>query len=160
VFERFTEHAKHVTVFAQEEARRGDHATTAADHLWLGVLANNASSGYQLLKHLGIDVDDLRDGIRTGIGRGPGSPEELKFAPDGRKALEFSLREALRLGDRCIGSEHVVLGLLREGTSRGATALKGRGIHVPEAEASLAMIARESLPPGDPVRSHWWRRGR
>ena len=160
MFERFTEHAKHVTVFAQEEARRADHAFMTADHLWLGILTNNAAAGFALVKQLGIDPGDLRDRIREHTGRGPGSPAELTFAPDGRKALEFSLREALRLGDRCIGSEHVVLGLLREGTSHGATALKGRGTGVPEAEAALALIPRESLPPGDPFRSRWWRRER
>ena len=160
MFERFTEHAKHATVFAQEEARRTDHAFMTADHLWLGILANHAAAGFALLKQLGVDPDDLRDRIREQTGRGPGSPAELKFAPDGRKALEFSLREALRLGDRCICSEHVVLGLLREGTRYGATTLRERGIHVPEAEAALPLIARETLPPGDPVRSRWWRRGR
>jgi ATP-dependent Clp protease ATP-binding subunit ClpC len=162
VFERFSEHGKRVTVLAEEEARRAGHTELSADDLWLGILANRPGAGFHLLGQLGVDVNDLRARITTRTGGGPGSPAELKFAPDARKALELSLREALRLGDNYIGSEHIVVALLRQGTSEGAGVLLERGIGVPEAEAGLALIARESLPPANPAEQagRWWRRQR
>ena len=163
MFERFTEHAKRVTMLAKEEASRAGLAAIGPDQLFVGVLTDDGGAGFRLLQQLGVDVADLRDQLRKQTGGGAVSPPELPFTAQAKKALELSLREAIRLGDHCIGSEHLVLGLLREGNSEGSRILGDRGIAVPEAEAGLAFVARESLPPANPAEpggGRWWRRRR
>jgi hypothetical protein len=104
-------------------------------------------------------VADLRDLVRERTGRGPGPSNHLPFTSGAKKALELSLREALRLGDRYIGSdEHLLLGVLREGSSHGARALLERGIGVAEAKGHLGDIERETPLSDGPPRARWWRR--
>jgi ATP-dependent Clp protease ATP-binding subunit ClpC len=160
VFEHFNEHARRVVVLARDTAALADHAYIGPDHFLLGILAHEDGAGYRLLGQLEIPVGDLRDLVRERTGRGPGSPNQIPFAPQAKKALELSLREAIRLGDKYIGSEHVLLGVLREGSSHGARALLERGIGVAEAEAHLGDIERETPLSDAPPRARWWRRGR
>jgi hypothetical protein len=129
MFERFTDKARQAVVLAQEEARRLGHPEVATEHLLLGLLAvTGDSAGTRTLTGLGIPVDDLRAEIEARIGRGEGAPSgHLAFAPQNKKVLELSLREALQLGHNYIGTEHLLLGLVREAESGAAQVLVRRG---------------------------------
>jgi hypothetical protein len=129
MFERFTDKARQAVVLAQEEARRLGHPEVATEHLLLGLLAvTGDSAGTRTLTGLGIPLDDLRAEVEARIGRGEGAPSgHLAFAPQNKKVLELSLREALQLGHNYIGTEHLLLGLVREGESGAAQVLVRRG---------------------------------
>jgi ATP-dependent Clp protease ATP-binding subunit ClpC len=129
MFERFTDKARQAVVLAQEEARRLGHPEVGTEHLLLGLLAvTGDSAGTRTLTDLGIPLDDLRSEVEARIGRGEGAPSgHLPFAPRNKKVLELSLREALQLGHNYIGTEHILLGLVREADSGAAQVLAGRG---------------------------------
>jgi ATP-dependent Clp protease ATP-binding subunit ClpC len=129
MFERFTDKAREAVVLAQEEARRLGHPQVVTGYLLLGLLAvTGDSAGTRTLTALGIPLDDLRAEIEECIGRGEGAPSgHLPFAPQNKRVLELSLREALQLGHNYIGTEHLLLGLVREAESGAAQVLAGRG---------------------------------
>jgi len=115
MFERFTDKARQAVVLAQEEARRLGHP------------------------QVGIPLDDLRVEVEERIGRGEGAPSgHLAFAPQNKKVLELSLREALQLGHNYIGTEHILLGLVREADSGAAQVLAGRGVNLDTARQEVA----------------------
>ena len=138
MFERFTDKARQAVVLAQEEARRLGHPEVGPEHLLLGLLAvDGESAATGVLTGLGIPLDDLRREVEERIGRGEGAPSgHLPFASANKKVLELSLREALQLGHNYIGTEHILLGLIREGESGAAQVLAGRG-------ADLDAVRRE-----------------
>jgi hypothetical protein len=137
MFERFTHPARQAVVLAQEEARRLGHAVVGTEHLLLGLLAVPEGVGARTLAGLGTPLDELRVEVEGRIGRGEGAPEgHLPFAPRNKKVLELSLREALQLGHNYIGTEHLLLGLVREGDGVAARVLAGRG-------ADLAAVRKE-----------------
>ena len=129
MFERFTDKARQAVVLAQEEARRLGHPEVRTEHLLLGLLAvGSESAATRTLTGLGIPLDDLRIEVEERIGRGEGAPSgHLAFAPKNKKVLELSLREALQLGHNYIGTEHLLLGLVREAESGAARLLVARG---------------------------------
>jgi Clp amino terminal domain, pathogenicity island component len=129
MFERFTDKARQAVVLAQEEARRLGHPEVATEHLLLGLLAVDGDcAATRTLTALGIPLDDLRAETEERIGRGEGAPSgHLAFVPQNKKVLELSLREALQLGHNYIGTEHILLGLVREAESGAAQVLAGRG---------------------------------
>jgi len=129
MFERFTDKARQAVVLAQEEARRLGHPEVRTEHLLLGLLAGDGeSAATRTLTGLGIPLDDLRGEVEERIGRGEGAPSgHLQFASQNKKVLELSLREALQLGHNYIGTEHILLGLVREAESGAAQVLAGRG---------------------------------
>ena len=129
MFERFTDKARQAVVLAQDEARRLGHPEVGTEHLLLGLLAvTGDSAGTRTLTGLDIPLDDLRREVTERIGRGEGAPAgHLPFAPRNKRVLELSLREALQLGHNYIGTEHLLLGLVREAESGAAQVLAGRG---------------------------------
>jgi hypothetical protein len=142
MFERFTDKARQAVVLAQEEARRLGHPEVGTEHVLLGLLAvAGESAGTRALSGLGIPLDDLRREVEERIGRGEGAPSgHLPFAPRNKKVLELSLREALQLGHNYIGTEHLLLGLVREGESGAAQVLAGRGADL---DATRQEVARQ-----------------
>jgi len=137
MFERFTERARNVVRVAQEEARRLGHASVGTEHLLLGLLAEPDGIGARALVALGISLEAVRAEVEEIIGQGEGAPAgHLPFQPRSKKVLELSLREALQLGHNYIGTEHVVLGLIREGEGVAAQVLRRRG-------ADLAAVRQE-----------------
>ena len=142
MFERFTDKARQAVVLAQEEARRLGHPEVATEHLLLGLLAvDGDSAATRALTDLGIPLDDLRVEVEERIGRGEGAPSgHLAFAPQNKKVFELSLREALQLGHNYIGTEHILLGLVREAESGAAQVLAGRGA---ELDAIRQEVARQ-----------------
>ena len=124
MFERFSGQARQVVVLAQEEARELDHNYIGTEHLLLGLLAPSESLASASLNALGYTHDGVRDSLVAIVGRGKASPGgHIPFTPRAKKVLELSLREALQLKHNYIGTEHILLGLLREGEGRAAQIL-------------------------------------
>lgn len=116
MFERFTDRARRVVVLAQEEARRLDHGFIGTEHLMLGLIAQGDGVGGKALLDLGLSLDTARADVERIIGRGSGpvDPGHIPFTPRSKAALEGGFREALALNHNYIGTEHVLLGLLRQ----------------------------------------------
>jgi ATP-dependent Clp protease ATP-binding subunit ClpA len=125
MFERFTDRARRVLVLAQEEARLLNHNFIGTEHILLGLIHEGAGVASKALATFDVDLDQVRACVTTRIGEvdpagGGGSPP---FTPRARKVLELSLREALQLGHNFIGTEHILLGLIRDGEGVAATVL-------------------------------------
>jgi ATP-dependent Clp protease ATP-binding subunit ClpC len=142
MFERFTDQARRVVVLAQEEARRLNHSQIGTEHLLLGLLREPASVATEVLVSLGVSVEEVRVGVEESIGRGQTAPRgDMLFTPRAKRALELSLREAEQLGHHDVGTEHLLLGLLREGDGVAAQVLVGLGAdHGRVRERVLALV--------------------
>ncbi|HKA02952.1 MAG TPA: Clp protease N-terminal domain-containing protein, partial [Acidimicrobiales bacterium] len=129
MFERFTSRARHTVVLAQEEARRLQHNYIGTEHVLLGLLGEPDSVAGRALTRLGIGLEATRTAVEQIVGPSSGqSPEgHIPFTPRAKKVLELSLREALQLGHNYIGTEHILLGLVREGEGVAAQVLVQRG---------------------------------
>ena len=116
MFEKFTDRARRVVVLAQEEARTLNHTYIGTEHILLGLLKENEGIGAKVLIELGVTYEAARDQVIEIIGQGQVPPTgHIPFTPRAKKVLELSLREALQLGNNYIGTEHMLLGLIREG---------------------------------------------
>jgi ATP-dependent Clp protease ATP-binding subunit ClpC len=128
VFERFTDRARRVVVFAQEEARMLDHNSIGTEHLLLGLIQEGEGVAARALDAMGISLEDARRDVEEIIGKGQDVPiGHIPFTPRAKKVLELALREALQLGHNYIGTEHILLGLVREGEGVAAQVLQKRG---------------------------------
>ena len=115
MFERFTDRARRVVVLAQEEARLLNHNYIGTEHLLLGVLHEGEGVAGETLERLGVSLETARSEVKGIIGQGQSAPTgHIPFTPRAKKVLELSLREALQLGHNYIGTEHILLGLVRE----------------------------------------------
>ncbi len=124
MFERFTDRARRVVVLAQEEARLLNHNYIGTEHLLLGLVHETDGVAARALVSLGISLDAVRQQVRQIIGEGGSSPAgHIPFTPRAKKVLELSLREALALKHNYIGTEHILLGLIREGEGVAAQVL-------------------------------------
>jgi len=128
VFERFTDRARRSVVFAQEEARLLNHNYIGTEHILLGLLRGEEGVAATALKTLGVSLEATRQRVEEIIGEGREMPPgHIPFTPRAKKALELSLREALQLGHNYIGTEHILLGLIREDEGVAAQVLKELG---------------------------------
>jgi hypothetical protein len=128
MFERFTDRARRVVVLAQEEARALNHNYIGTEHVLLGLIHEGEGVAAQALESLGILLDGVRARIEEIIGRGAHTPEgHIPFTPRTKKVLQLALREALQLGHNYIGTEHLLLGLVREGEGVAAEVLVALG---------------------------------
>jgi ATP-dependent Clp protease ATP-binding subunit ClpC len=143
MFERFTDRARRVVVLAQEEARLLNHNYIGTEHILLGLLREGEGSAAQALLSLHISLDDCRARIQQIIGRGTDAPSgHIPFTPRAKKVLELSLREALQLGHNYIGTEHLLIGLLREEEGVAAQVLVKLGLDLATVrEQVLAQVA-------------------
>src|SRR5690242_6675579 len=124
VFERFTDRARRVVVLAQEEARMLNHNYIGTEHILLGLIHEGEGVAAKALESLGISLDAVRQQVEEIIGQGQQAPSgHIPFTPRAKKVLELSLREALQLGHNYIGTEHILLGLIREGDGVAAQVL-------------------------------------
>jgi ATP-dependent Clp protease ATP-binding subunit ClpC len=124
VFERFTDRARRVVVLAQEEARLLNHNYIGTEHILLGLIHEGEGVAAKALESLGISLEAVRAQVEEIIGQGGSSPSgHIPFTPRAKKVLELSLREALQLGHNYIGTEHILLGLIREGEGVAAQVL-------------------------------------
>ena len=143
MFERFTERARQVVVLAQDEARalRDDHIGT--EHLLLGLMREEPGVAARVLGEAGLDVDVVRDRLRAIVGeRDDPSPGAIPFSPGAKAALEAALRESLDVGHNFIGTEHILLGILRNPEPQVSAVLAAAGGDVDELVAS----AEQALP--------------
>jgi len=129
MFERFTERARHVVVLAQDEARGLQHNYIGTEHLLLGLLREEEGIAARVLRELGVTLDDVRSDVTSivGVGDEPATHGQIAFTPRAKRTLDLSLRAANELGHGFIGTEHVLLGLAREGDGVGSRILSGRG---------------------------------
>jgi ATP-dependent Clp protease ATP-binding subunit ClpC len=124
MFERFTDRARRVVVLAQEEARLLNHSYIGTEHILLGLIHEGEGVAAKALESLGISLEAVRSQVEEIIGQGGSSPSgHIPFTPRAKKVLELSLREALQLGHNYIGTEHILLGLIREGEGVAAQVL-------------------------------------
>ena len=124
MFERFTDRARRVVVLAQEEARMLSHNYIGTEHILLGLIHEGEGVAAKALESLGISLEAVRSQVEEIIGQGQQAPSgHIPFTPRAKKVLELSLREALQLGHNYIGTEHILLGLIREGEGVAAQVL-------------------------------------
>jgi len=124
MFERFSDQARRVVVLAQEESRMLDHNYIGTEHLLLGLLHEGEGVAARALESLGISLEAARQQVEEIIGRGQHTQSgHIPFTPRAKKVLELSLREVQQLGDNYIGTEHLLLGLVREGSGVGTQIL-------------------------------------
>jgi ATP-dependent Clp protease ATP-binding subunit ClpC len=128
MFERFTDRARRVVVLAQEESRLLNHHHIGTEHVLLGLIHEGEGVAAMALESLGISLETVRNKVEETIGAGESPPSgHIPFTPRAKKVLELSLREALQLGHNYIGTEHILLGLVREGEGVAAQVLVGLG---------------------------------
>jgi ATP-dependent Clp protease ATP-binding subunit ClpC len=133
MFERFTDRARRVLVLAQEEARFLNHNYIGTEHLLLGLIHEHEGIAAQALAQMDISLEAVRDKVVETIGLSGAPPiGSPPFTPRAKTVLELSLREALQLGHNYIGTEHILLGLIREGEGVGAQVLAGFGATLDE----------------------------
>src|SRR6201996_6384400 len=125
MFERFTDRARRVIVLAQEEARMLGHNSIGTEHLLLGLIHEGEGVAAKALESLGISLETVRQQVEEIIGHGEQAPltGHIPFTERAKKVLELSLREAIQLGHNYIGTEHILLGLIREGEGVAAQIL-------------------------------------
>src|SRR6202142_2244730 len=128
VFERFTDRARRVLVLAQEEARLLNHSFIGTEHILLGLIHEGEGVAAKALEQLGVSLEAVREKVEETIGLSGTAPTgSPPFTPRAKKVLELSLREALQLGHNYIGTEHMLLGLVREGDGVAAQVLNDLG---------------------------------
>jgi hypothetical protein len=141
VFERFTDRARRVIVLAQEEARMLSHDYIGTEHILLGLIHEGEGVAAKALESLGISLEAVRQQLEEIIGLGQQAlPGHIPFTPRAKKVLELSLREALQLGHDYIGTEHILLGLIREGDGVAATVLVNLGADLQRAREQVIQL--------------------
>src|SRR5581483_9931699 len=157
MLERFTDRARRVVVLAQEEARRLDHNYIGTEHILLGLIREGEGVAANALKALGIGLGPVRQQVEEIIGRGQETPQgHIPFTPRAKKVLELSLRESKQLGHDYIGTEHILLGLIREGDGVAAQVLVKLGADRKRVRQQVIQLlhgrAAEEPGPGAEVR--------
>jgi ATP-dependent Clp protease ATP-binding subunit ClpC len=146
MFERFTTHARHVVVLAQEEARRMHHNHIGTEHILLGLLGEPDGVAGRALQGAGLTLEGGRQEVLTIVGTGKRAPAgHIPFTPRAKKTLELSLREALQLHHNYIGTEHILLGLIREGEGVAAQIMRQHADLL-----AIRMAVLDLVPAGSP----------
>jgi len=146
-FDKFTERARKVLALAQEEARRFDHSYIGTEHILLGLVREEEGMGAKILANLGIGLNKVRSAVEFIIGRGEGSTQkEVGLTPRAKRVIELAVDEARFLGHQYIGTEHILLGLLREGEGVAAGVLESLGVSVERVHSELNRALSQSTP--------------
>jgi ATP-dependent Clp protease ATP-binding subunit ClpA len=147
MFERFTDRARRVVVLAQEEARMLNHNYIGTEHILLGLLREGEGLAAKALESLGISLDAVRQQVEEIIGQGQEAPSgHIPFTPRAKKVLELSLRESLQLGHNYIGTEHILLGLIREGDGVAAQVLVRLGADLNRVRHQVIQLIADRPP--------------
>src|SRR5919201_1301521 len=156
MFERFTDRARRVVVLAQEEARMLNHNYIGTEHILLGLIHEGEGVAAKALESLGISLEGVRQQVEEIIGQGQQAPSgHIPFTPRAKKVLELSLREALQLGHNYIGTEHILLGLIREGEGVAAQVLVKLGADLNRVRQQVIQLlsgyqGKEAATAGEP----------
>jgi len=138
MFERFTEKAIKVIMLAQEEARRLGHNFVGTEQILLGLIGEGTGIGPKVLKSMGVNLKDARVEVEKIIGRGSGFVAvEIPFTPRAKRVLELSLEEARQLGHNYIGTEHLLLGLIKEGEGVAARVLENLSVDLSKVRSQI-----------------------
>jgi ATP-dependent Clp protease ATP-binding subunit ClpC len=141
LFERFTDRARRVVVLAQEEARLLNHNYIGTEHILLGLIHEGEGVAARALEGMGISLESVRSQVVEIIGQGAQAPSgHIPFTPRAKKVLELSLREALQLGHNYIGTEHILLGLIREGEGVAAQVLQKLGAELHKVRQTVIQL--------------------
>ncbi len=152
MFERFTEAARRVVVLAQEEARMLNHHYIGTEHLMLGLVHQGEGVAGQAFESLGISLTGVRGQVEEIVGVGRDEPSgHIPFTPRAKTALELSLREALQLKHQYIGAEHLLLGLLTEGSGVGIQAIERLGVSRVRLRQEILLTIGEKEPAAGPT---------
>jgi ATP-dependent Clp protease ATP-binding subunit ClpC len=154
MFERFTDRARRVVVLAQEEASRLVHNYIGTEHILLGLVREGEGIAARALESAGIGLDAVRQQVEEIIGRGQEPPSgNVPFTPQAKKVLELSLRESRRLGHNYIGTEHILLGLIREGNGVAGQVLVKLGADLKRLRQQVIQLLAEppAEEPGHPA---------
>jgi ATP-dependent Clp protease ATP-binding subunit ClpC len=145
MFERFTDRARRVVVQGQQEARTLDHTYLGPEHLLLGLTHESIGGvGAGALESLGIGLEAVRQRVEEIIGRGEQAPSgHIPFTPQAKEVLKLALDESVQLGHSYIGTEHILLGLIREGDSVAAHVLTGLGADLDGAREQVIRLLDE-----------------
>jgi ATP-dependent Clp protease ATP-binding subunit ClpA len=147
MLERFTDQARRAVVLAEEEARTLDHNWIGTEHLLLGLIREGDSVAARALESLGISLQPVRQQVEEMIGRGQQVPsEQIPFTPRSKKVLELSLRESLQLGQDHVGTEHILLGLIREGDGVAAQVLVRLGADLNRVRQQVIELVSDLRP--------------
>jgi ATP-dependent Clp protease ATP-binding subunit ClpC len=141
MFERFTDRARRAVELAQDEARRLNHNYIGTEHILLGLIREGEGVAAKALESLGISLEAVRQQVEKIIGRGQQAPSgHVPFTPGAKRVLELSLREAKALGHNYIGTEHILLGLIREGSGVAAQVLVKLGADLNRARQQVVQL--------------------
>jgi len=169
MFERFTDRARRAISLAEEEARALHHNYIGTEHLLLGLIGEGEGVAARALESMGISLDAVRQQVEQIIGQGEQEPQEhISYTPRAKKVLELSLREAKALGHNYIGTEHLLLGLVREGHGVAAQVLTALGADLNRVRQQIIQVLHEhqgqqsmTMPAGARFgQSRWKMRGR
>src|SRR6516165_9641201 len=137
-FDKFTERARKVLNLAQEEAVRLEHNYIGTEHLLLGLVREGDGVAAKVLSNLGVELDKVRSAVEAHIGRGTEArPGEIGLTPRAKKVIELAVDESRRMNHHYIGTEHLLLGLLREGEGIGAGVLTSLGVNLERARGVI-----------------------
>ena len=155
MFERFTDRARRVVVLAQEETRLLNHNYIGTEHILLGLIHEGEGVAAQALESLKISLESVREEVESIIGQGDSSPSgHIPFTPRAKKVLELSLREALKLKHNYIGTEHILLGLIREGEGVAAQVLVKLGAGMARVRERVIQLLEAGSGRASPEWSH------
>jgi len=146
-FEKFTERARKVLTLAQEEAQRFNHNYIGTEHILLGLVQEGEGVAAKVLSNLGVALDNVRSAVEFIIGRGERAVSgEIGLTPRAKRVIELAVDEARRLNHNYIGTEHLLLGLLREGEGVAASVLESLGVNLDKVRAETVRILNQSMP--------------
>jgi ATP-dependent Clp protease ATP-binding subunit ClpA len=160
MFERFTSRARHAIVLAQEEARGLHHNYIGTEHILLGLLGEPDGLAFRALQGFGMTIEGVRQEVTDMVGSGSEKEPSgrIPFTPRAKRILELALREALQMHHNYIGTEHILIGVIREGDGVGAQILKRHGDHTAMRTAVLDLLPTTSLEASRGKRRVWLRR--
>ena len=147
-FDRFNDRAKRVLALAQDEAIRFNHNYIGVEHLLLGLVREGEGVAARVLDSLGIDLSKMRSSVEVMIGRGKEttSPSEITLSPRTKKVIELAVDEARKLGHSHVGTEHLLLGIVREGESVGAGLLQSMGVSLEQVRHQVIAVMGQHRP--------------
>src|ERR1044071_6649118 len=146
-FDKFTERARKVLTLAQEEAQRFNHNYIGTEHLLLGLVREGEGVAAKVLANMGVELNKVRSAVEFIIGRGDRMVMgEIGLTPRAKKVIELAVDEARRLNHQYIGTEHLLLGLVREGEGIAAGVLESLGVNLEKVRAETTRILSQSAP--------------
>ena len=145
MFERFTERARRVIILAREEAGRSGHNHVSSEHLLFGILQDGEGVATVVLQRLGLQIETVQAEVKRALAKLPKTPayNEIPFTPQAKRVLELSIEESQQLRHNYIGTEHLLLGLMKDGQSIAAKILGSRGVRFLDEirQATLVLLA-------------------